>query len=260
MIAAWAQYRSASIPRKRRSAGRKRPFSLLPYVALWTTFALLVGTLMVGRFDIRMWVAVTGLAVITALVVARQLTSFIANADLLAERDALAARLHIMAFTDSLTGLGNRALFLERLDQAVGRDAGEVGVLLIDLDDFKPVNDSFGHAAGDAVLVQFASRLRTCLASSDVVMARLGGDEFAILVDQSGGLSALADLIVRAVERPFALDGGVQVRVSASVGGATASGANRDVSALLHAADQAMYAAKCSEKGSYRVAVSSAGR
>jgi diguanylate cyclase (GGDEF)-like protein len=259
MIAAWGQHQSAGVPRKRREADRKLPFSLLPYAALWTTFALVVGNLLVGRFDIRMWVAVTGLAVITALVVARQLTSFIANAELLAERDALAARLHTMAFTDSLTGLGNRALFLERLDHALRQDTGEVGVLLIDLDDFKPVNDSFGHAAGDAVLVQVASRLRTCLASSDVVIARLGGDEFAVLVDQPGGLSALADSIVQAVERPCALDCGDRVRVSASIGGATASAGNHDASALLHAADQAMYAAKNSDKGSYRVAVSTSG-
>ncbi|MEU4427437.1 GGDEF domain-containing protein [Actinoplanes sp. NPDC024001] len=253
MIAAWAQQRSPEHGRARPARTRKLPFSLLPYAALWTTFALVVVTLATRAFDVRVWIAVTGLAAITGFVVARQLTSFIDNADLLAQRDVLTARLHTMAFTDGLTGLANRAMFLERLDQALHDDAGPVGVLLIDLDDFKPVNDSFGHAAGDEVLVQTAARLRACAGPADVV-ARLGGDEFAVLVGHAGDLPAVAARIVEAAGDPCDLAGGQRVRVHASVGGTVASGPGLDTSALLHTADVAMYAAKCSGKGTFHLA------
>jgi diguanylate cyclase len=244
MIAVRAQFRSAGAGGGR---ARKRPFSLLPYVALWSTFALLVVTLAVRGFGLRAWVAVAGLAAITAIVVARQLVAFVDNAELLRERDSLTARLHTMAFTDSLTGLGNRAQFLDRLDQAAAEGA-EVGVLLIDLDDFKPVNDSYGHAAGDAVLVETAARLRAAAGPDDVV-ARLGGDEFAVLTRHPHDVTAVADEIVRAVADPCRLTGGEQVRVRASIGVATGTGAS-----LLRRADEAMYEAKFAGKGSFRFA------
>ena len=197
--------------------------------------------------------AVTGVAVTTGLVVARQLTAFVDNAHLLAERDALAARLHTMAFTDSLTGLANRALFHDRLAEMV-RSAGPVAVLLIDLDDFKPVNDAYGHAAGDAVLVETAVRLRRGVREADVV-ARLGGDEFAVLIGgpEPGDLAATAARIVRDIAEPVAVDGARQVTVRASVGVTTTCG-GADPSTLLKAADEAMYRAKCAGKGSFHLA------
>ncbi|MGK5682193.1 diguanylate cyclase [Actinoplanes sp. URMC 104] len=254
-IVTWAQHRSAdSAPRKRDAAG-KRPFSLLPYAALVATFALLVITLAVHGLDLRAWVAVAGVAAITGIVVVRQLTAFVDNANLLRQRDMLAARLHSMAFTDSLTGLGNRAFFLDHLGDALRAGDGGTGVLLIDLDDFKPVNDSYGHAAGDAVLVETAARLRACVRPEDVV-ARLGGDEFAVLLDglPRERITVVADRIVEAVGASCRLTGGEQVRVQASVGVAVAGGDERDASALLKKADDAMYAAKGSGKGSFRVA------
>ncbi|AEV85442.1 hypothetical protein ACWT_4420 [Actinoplanes sp. SE50] len=245
MMAAWAQYRTVHVLPDRV---RDRPYSLLPYVALAAGFALLVGTLAFDGLDRRAWIAVAGVVIGTGIVVARQLTAFVANAELLAERDALAGRLHTMAFTDSLTGLSNRALFLDRLGAA-----SRAGVLLIDLDDFKPVNDVYGHAAGDAVLVEVAARLRAAT-GPDQVAARFGGDEFAVLATDAtaGDLAALAERIVQAVGEPCRLPDGRHVRVHASIGVATGDG--RDATALLHAADQAMYAAKCGGKGSYRLA------
>jgi diguanylate cyclase (GGDEF)-like protein len=253
MIAAWSQSRSPESGRGRAET-RKRPFSLLPYVALWATFGLLAVTLAVNGLDLRAWVAVGGLAAITGIVVARQLTAFVDNAELLRERDVLTGSLHAMAFTDSLTGLGNRPLYLDRLGAALSRGGGPIGVLLIDLDDFKPVNDSYGHAAGDAVLVETAVRLRSAVRPSDVV-ARLGGDEFAVLVEhpQPGDLATVAGRIVQAVGEPCVLAGGQQVSVRASVGVAEGSGHGQDASMLLNTADEAMYAAKCAGKGSFKL-------
>ncbi|MEV4278547.1 GGDEF domain-containing protein [Actinoplanes xinjiangensis] len=255
MIAAWAQDRSTAGRLERRRDKQRLPFSLLPYAALWTTFGLLAVTLVMKGSGLRLWVALGGLGIITGVVVARQLTSFIANSELLQERDALAARLHTMAFTDSLTGLANRAQFLERLDEALCREGVEVGVLLIDLDDFKPVNDTFGHAAGDAVLVLTAARLRAGAGPADVI-ARLGGDEFAVLMEhvRLDDIAAVADRVVGMLGEPCQLSGGELVRVRASIGVAIASGENRDAAGLLHGADQAMYAAKCAGKGSFRLA------
>ncbi|WP_328465855.1 GGDEF domain-containing protein [Actinoplanes sp. NBC_00393] len=181
------------------------------------------------------------------------LTSFVAIQELLAERDVLAARLHTMAFTDGLTGLANRALFLERLEDALRRGDSRVGVL-IDLDDIKPVNDTYGHAAGDAVLMRTAERLRLSAGSAGVT-ARLGGDEFAVLIEQAqlGDLAAVADRIVEALGEPCRLEGGTEVR-STPASGAMAADDDRDASALLHRADGAMYAAKRSGKGSFELA------
>ncbi|WP_189330863.1 GGDEF domain-containing protein [Actinoplanes ianthinogenes] len=255
MTAAWGQYRSGSAGKQRHGTSRKRSFSMLPYGALWLTFALLVVSLVVRGSGPCTWTAVAGLAAITGVVVARQLISFVSNEELLVERDALAARLHTMAFTDNLTGLANRAQFLDRLDDALGDLDTPVGVLLIDLDDFKPVNDTHGHAAGDAVLVQSAERLRGCVGPADVV-ARLGGDEFAVLIARCGAddLAAVADRVVRALDQPCPLADGAEARVRASVGGAVSLDASRDALALLHTADQAMYEAKCAGKGAFRLA------
>ncbi|WP_433304799.1 diguanylate cyclase [Actinoplanes sp. CA-030573] len=258
MGAAWSQCRSGNARRRRGGDTRKRSFSLLPYVALWGTFAVLVVTLVVNGLDVRAWVAIAGLGACTGMVVARQLTAFIDNAALLRERDVLAARLHTMAFTDSLTGQANRAQFLEQVDGAFGRGEAEMCVLLIDLDDFKPVNDVYGHAGGDAVLSEVAARIRASVWSADVV-ARLGGDEFVVLLTEPGrrDLTAVADEIVQAVGRPCHLACGEQVRVGASIGVAVAGSDGQDAAAMMAKADEAMYAAKCAGKGSYRLASAS---
>jgi diguanylate cyclase (GGDEF)-like protein len=151
------------------------------------------------------------------------------------------------AFYDALTGLANRALLLDRLDQAIVRARREhhrLAVLLLDLDDFKQVNDTFGHAAGDRLLAVVAERLRGCARASDTP-ARLGGDEFALLLD---GLAApedaatVAERLTAAIEVPFQADG-AELAPRASVGIAVWSG-REDVDELLRQADAAMYAAK----------------
>lgn len=157
------------------------------------------------------------------------------------------------ALRDNLTGLANRDLFNDRLMHAVAlheNDNQSVAVLSMDLDDFKLVNDSLGHPAGDALLVQAAERLLGCVRTSDTV-ARVGGDEFAVLMEGLPELSRLvAHRVVAAFEEPFVIDG-QQLLMRPSVGLAVASAANPDLSSdmLLKQADVAMYSAKRSKSG-----------
>ncbi len=238
---------------------RRKPYSLLPYGAIAVTYLLL--TIAVVRDEpATVPIALAGAAVSTLLVVLRQLTAFRDNARLLeeldrqvAERDALAARLHHHAFHDGLTGLPNRSLFTERLDEALAA-GGPVVAMLLDLDDFKQVNDEGGHAAGDALLCEIARRLESCVRTTDTV-ARIGGDEFAVLLsDPADDPRDVAARLVRQVEVPVSLPGGGIARVGASVGVAVATGPVRDGDALLREADHAMYAVKRAGKGSYALA------
>jgi diguanylate cyclase (GGDEF)-like protein len=161
----------------------------------------------------------------------------------------LKEQLRYQAFHDSLTGLANRALFLERVGEACAsrRHAGPV-VLFIDLDDFKTVNDSLGHAAGDSLLSAVADRLRGCLRPTDVA-ARLGGDEFAIMLETGEIEHALAigERINAALRAPFWVDGNEAV-VRASIGIAARVLASETPDDLLRNADVAMYTAKASGK------------
>ncbi len=193
-----------------------------------------------------------------SLVVARQMLVLTENTRLVATVQHREEQLRHQAFHDPLTGLANRLLFRDRLEHAAAlrqRDGSLLTVLFLDLDDFKLVNDKLGHAAGDALLVGVAERLRACLRQGDTV-ARLGGDEFAVLLEDDSGLQdQLPARIVDAMEVEFQL-GTNRVQVSASLGVATvaADGPPGVVSdRLLHCADVAMYAAKSDAKGSYVV-------
>ncbi len=172
------------------------------------------------------------------------------------EMDALHDELRILALTDPLTGLPNRSSFADSALRAVGRaNRGEnLAVLLIDLDRFKTINDSLGHAMGDALLCEVAERLRGVLRREDVV-ARIGGDEFAILqlgCDDPSGAEDLARRLVQALVLPYFIRG-YELTVGASVGVATACGADNAPDALLLDADRALYRAKNEGRCTWRM-------
>jgi diguanylate cyclase (GGDEF)-like protein len=160
-----------------------------------------------------------------------------------------------LAFYDALTGLPNRSLLSERIAQTAARpeSEGAFALMLLDLDRFKEVNDTFGHAVGDALLCKAAARLRRCLRKTDTI-SRLGGDEFAILLPNEAkkrDVSAIAAKILRSLARPFSLSGR-EIMVFASIGIAESDGAQADVDTLFKRADSAMYHAKRSGRNNYQ--------
>ncbi|MGK5682164.1 putative bifunctional diguanylate cyclase/phosphodiesterase [Actinoplanes sp. URMC 104] len=180
------------------------------------------------------------------------LGSVVLSARDVGSRKALEEQLSRQAFTDALTGLSNRALFRDRLHHATARRDAGVTVLLIDLDDFKDVNDNLGHSAGDELLTTLAARLRDNVRPGDT-LARLGGDEFAVLIEDLDGRDpgALADRLLRELRQPMRL-GSRDIRCTASIGVAD----SRDLSGpageeLLRNADLAMYAAKRQGRNAY---------
>jgi diguanylate cyclase (GGDEF)-like protein/PAS domain S-box-containing protein len=171
------------------------------------------------------------------------------------ERKTLEAALTQQAFNDALTGLANRTLFTDRVQHALAhRDAGRMlAVLFIDLDDFKTINDSLGHAAGDRLLVTISNRLRSSLRPSDTA-ARLGGDEFGVLLEnvEPGGAEIVAERILAALREPLRLQRRL-LTVEASIGIAIGQPSRHQADELLRNADAAMYSAKQSGKGAYVV-------
>ncbi len=171
----------------------------------------------------------------------------------LAERQAAARQVEHMAHHDALTGLANRLGFSQALAQAVGeaRAGAPFSLLLVDLDRFKPVNDTFGHPVGDAMLCAVARRLGRCVRDNDLV-ARLGGDEFAVLSRGGGARRAeqLARRIVATLAAPFELEGH-RITIGASVGLDGWREGTGDA-ALLRNADAALYGAKAAGRGAWR--------
>lgn len=209
-------------------------------------------------FDVLLGVAAVGIAV---LVLVRQFLTAFENRMLtrrLAERiEQLSEREHELrhqAFHDSLTGLANRALFLDRVEHALTlRSDRHLALLFIDIDDFKLVNDSLGHGAGDELIAAVAQRLHGTSRHGDTV-ARLGGDEFGILLEGLGSrhdAEVVAERILEAVRAPLTL-GGVSINTRASIGVAYTQDAG-SAGELLRNADVALYAAKGDGKGSWKV-------
>jgi diguanylate cyclase (GGDEF)-like protein len=175
----------------------------------------------------------------------------------IADREELQAKSHYLAFHDTLTGLGNRLLFKEQLEEAlkdVSVTPHPVAVLFLDLDGFKAVNDALGHSIGDLLLKSIATKLRNILPRTDRI-ARLGGDEFAILQissPQPGSSIALAERIIEVVGQPCIIEGH-DVIVGASVGIAVAHPGDMNTENFLKSADLAMYSAKSDGRGTYRI-------
>ena len=233
----------------------------------WRRFALMMAAALAGPSIIAVeWlngltlnvpVLVGGCIVGSALVVIRLTGAVHTLAGMLAERDDLQIRLSHLAFHDDLTGLANRALFLDRVAHALSRRqlrSAKLAVLLVDLDDFKTVNDSVGHDAGDELLIAVGERIRLALRGHDTV-ARLGGDEFSILVDDLddddeaivAGERLLAQFAV-----PFEIRGR-EFFVTPSIGVALAPDTDTSAEAILRDADIAMYRAKARGKGQLAV-------
>ncbi len=172
------------------------------------------------------------------------------------ERKRTEAHVTYLAHHDPLTGISNRTVFTRELERAAGalaRDKRGFGVILVDLDDFKTVNDTLGHAAGDALLIEAATRLRGLVRRSDVV-ARLGGDEFAILLPDTGNRQDAEGLAARILHELTSIQRieGAAVSVGASIGVAMAPDDAVDTEELLRCADLALYRAKQSGRGTFR--------
>jgi diguanylate cyclase (GGDEF)-like protein/PAS domain S-box-containing protein len=177
------------------------------------------------------------------------------------ERKALEEQLRHQALHDPLSGLPNRALFMDRLEHALARanrQGSKVAVIFTDLDNFKVINDSLGHKMGDQLLVAVAERLKDCVRSDDTA-ARLGGDEFTILVEDVTGVGEavqVAERIAEILQPPFALED-QEVFATVSIGIALNSTAQEQPADLLRHADLAMYRAKHRGKARYEVFESS---
>ncbi|RMF42743.1 MAG: diguanylate cyclase [Deltaproteobacteria bacterium] len=175
----------------------------------------------------------------------------------ISERKAFEAQIERLAYFDNLTGLPNRRLFQDHLRQTLAlaqREVRQFAVIFVDLDYFKEVNDSFGHAAGDRLLRDVADRLRQLMRESDL-LARLGGDEFVVLfteISQPEGTVAALKRLLHAFEEPFEVEGQA-VNVSASLGVAFYPRDGKSIDDLLKAADIAMYQAKAEGRNCYRL-------
>jgi diguanylate cyclase (GGDEF)-like protein len=175
----------------------------------------------------------------------------------LSEQKLLESQLSHQALHDALTGLPNRTMLIDRLDQALARTRRHrrtCGVLYVDLDRFKTVNDSFGHAGGDLYLIEAARRIRAAVRETDTV-ARFGGDEFVVLCEDLEGVHSVtyvAERIIAALHVPFPLGNDV-AQVSASIGIALSPDGSEDADGFLDKADIAMYRAKDNGRNCYEL-------
>ncbi|MFM4948358.1 diguanylate cyclase domain-containing protein [Aeromonas dhakensis] len=173
------------------------------------------------------------------------------------ERAAREEMMRRLAFYDPLTNLPNRRLLQQRLKEVMEGKVAQLALLFIDLDHFKPINDTFGHETGDVLLNMVAERMRHCVRERDLV-ARLGGDEFVILLPDTGDEAlTVADHLHQRLRHPFRIDEEQELRISSSIGVALYPEHGSDPKTLMHHADQAMYQAKGRGRG--RVCLYTAG-
>jgi len=232
--------------------------ALLPYILVPAVLALALYTRQLHgdpRLETGVYLggaALIGLVLLRQVVAMREMIALYANNDALNRANGqLAAantQLEVLATTDPLTGLTNRALLRERVDQALAT-VPRVALLLLDLDRFKEVNDTLGHQAGDLLLQRIGPRLRDVVHDGDTV-ARLGGDEFALLLPgaDAEGAVRVARVLLGALADPFDLEGH-RVDIGASVGIALYPDHGADPTTLLRQADVAMYTAKRARTG-----------
>ncbi|HYL71887.1 MAG TPA: GGDEF domain-containing protein, partial [Candidatus Dormibacteraeota bacterium] len=232
-----------------------RASSLLPY----PPFAAALGTAMVEKVttgalsEFTFWTVVA----LVGIVLVRQYLVVVDNVRLLGTLTVRERELAHQAHHDALTGLPNRVYFRDRVVSALVRSAGtgqHSAVMFMDLDEFKAVNDTYGHATGDRVLSVVAERLKASLRPDDVA-ARLGGDEFAVLVEHAPDqehLDAIARRVLQSLREPVHVDG-LTLSVPGTIGLAIAEGDGDNCDELLRRADVAMYAAK--REGKDRVGV-----
>lgn len=168
---------------------------------------------------------------------------------------AAEARIHQLAHYDTLTGLANRNTFREHLNASLKRPGARLGLLFIDLDGFKFVNDSNGHLIGDRLLCCVADRLRALCTGTEILVGRLGGDEFAILMDGAGAeeASRLAEALIQEIVQPYQIEADRRLSIGASIGVAIAPDHGSTSETLLSRADMALYAAKAAGKKTFRV-------
>lgn len=184
-----------------------------------------------------------------------EITHYVATFTDITERKATEDHIHQLAFYDPLTQLPNRRLLQERLKHGISachRTGGEMAVLMLDLDRFKAVNDSLGHAAGDELLAQAAGRVKARLREADTV-ARLGGDEFVVLLEGVGRAQAapVARDIIHALSQPFTLCQSQPVRIGVSIGISLYPQDGDSVESLMDNADAALYRAKNQGRGCF---------
>ncbi|MCK9896000.1 diguanylate cyclase [Frankia sp. AgB32] len=249
------------LPSRRARARTRWAHAVLPLLPLAVAGLTVLLDVTVGSGPRLVDIAV--LLALPLLGLARQMVILADNIGLLHRLEISEQRLQYQAYHDPLTGLANRALFGDRLRRALAaqrHDRYRFAVLYVDLDDFKRVNDTLGHAAGDRLLQVTARRLTRAVRSGDTV-ARLGGDEFAILIVPGGDAPATVGSRVLTAVRAPALLAGPRHTVRASVGLVVAD-ADEELSAerVLHRADAAMYAAKSTGKGSLTVYTPVLGR
>jgi len=226
-------------------AGQRRAGQIPVHDTLWLPYVPLSVAGVVVVADLAKPASVVVLSVSVSLVIVVMLRQFL----VMGTNQRLLAVVAEQALQDPLTGLANRHLFNDRLHHAVELHRrelfGVLAVLTLDLDDFKLVNDGLGHAAGDALLVDVAARIRSAVRSGDTI-ARLGGDEFAILIEKGPETPAsVAQRVIDAFSEPFLVDGHL-LPIRPSVGLSVAPARDRDLQAdmLLKQSDLAMYAAK----------------
>ena len=219
-----------------------RRLSVMPYAAVLATGGLLLYS--AARNTPDLLAIAIGSVSVTVLVAARQLVALRDNSRLVDDLDARRREVAHQAAHDALTGLPNRTVLVREITAALADEPGEVTVALIDLDDFKAINDDLGHAVGDALLTAVATTLAAQL-PADGVVARLGGDEYALLLrgDSATTLSAIAAQLRLPVRA-----GGHELVVEASIGVAPAR-AGDTAGELIRRADVAMYEAKGQGKG-----------